>query len=104
MPPLLLFMKPYATEFYSSKAWKDCREAYASSKGRLCERCLANGVYRPYAIVHHKTHITPENITDPDVVLNWANLECLCRECHALEHDKRKRRYKVDEFGRVTIL
>lgn len=97
-------MKPYAIEFYSSKAWKDCREAYARSKGKLCERCLEKGVYAPSEIVHHKVHITPQNINNPDIVLNWDNLECLCRNCHSQEHDARKRRYKVDAAGRVTIL
>ena len=37
-------------------------------------------------ICHHKTYITPENINDPNVTLNWNNLEALCQTCHNLEH------------------
>jgi 5-methylcytosine-specific restriction endonuclease McrA len=96
-------MKPYAEEFYKSKAWKQCREAYARSKGGLCEKCLKDGRYTAGEIVHHKVHLSPENITDPNVSLNWDNLELLCRLHHAEAHGREKR-YKVDEAGRVTVL
>jgi hypothetical protein len=96
-------MKPYAEEFYKSKAWKECRAAYMKSVGGLCERCLKEGKYTAGEIVHHKINITPENICDPTVTLNWGNLECVCRLCHAAAHGNVKR-YKVDAAGRVTIL
>lgn len=101
--PIFLPMKPYAEEFYSSTAWKDCRKAYAKSKGWLCERCLKEGRITSGEIVHHKIHLTPENIVKPEVALNWDNLELLCRQHHAEAHGRAKR-YKVDEFGRVTVL
>ena len=94
-------MQEYAENFYKSKAWQKCRKAYAKSKGGLCERCLNKGIYKAGEIVHHKQHITPGNITDPNIILAWDNLELLCRDCHAQEHDRRKRRYKVDDMGRV---
>lgn len=95
-------MKPYAGALYNGKAWQDCRSAYKKSKGGLCERCLSKGIYKAGEIVHHKVHISPENINNPQIALNWENLELLCRDCHALEHSKGKR-YKVDELGRVTV-
>lgn len=95
-------MKDYAKGFYCSLAWKNTRRAYAKSKGGLCERCLAKGLYRAGVIVHHKVYLSPENINDPAVSLNWDNLELVCRDCHAQEHDGLKRRYTVDELGRVT--
>ena len=94
-------MQDYAREFYSSTAWKNTRTAYAKSVHNLCERCLRKGVYTPGEIVHHKIHITPDNILDPVITLNFKNLELVCRECHAEEHGQRKRRYKIDELGRV---
>lgn len=94
--------KEYAKEFYNSKAWKECREAYKKSVGGICERCSRQGLISPAEIVHHKIRITPDNIKDPCIVLSWGNLEALCRNCHAEEHArKRKRRYEVDEHGRV---
>lgn len=95
-------MQEYAKAFYFSTAWRSCREAYAKSVGGLCERCLERGLYVPGEIVHHKVHITPENINDESVTLSWDNLELVCRECHADEHRRVKKRYKVDEFGRVV--
>ena len=104
--------KDYAKAFYKTKAWKNCRAGYISSVGGLCERCYRNGLIVPGDIVHHKIHLTPENIKDPTVALNWKNLECLCRLCHNDEHkgdfldgrtDLIQKRYRIDEFGRVII-
>ena len=96
-------MKQFAKAFYLSTAWKNCRDAYVSSRRGLCERCLERGVVRPGVIVHHRVHVSPENVGDPDVVLNWDNLQLVCRDCHAELHSGRgQRRYDVDELGRVT--
>lgn len=94
-------MKEYASVFYSSKAWKETREAYKKYRGGLCERCFAKGLYKAGEIVHHKTYITPDNVNDPAVTLSFDNLELVCRDCHAAEHDRRQRRYKLDDLGRV---
>lgn len=94
--------KEYAKGFYNSQAWHDCRNAYVSYKGGLCERCLASGIYTAGEIVHHKKHITPLNVNDPNITLNFNNLQLLCRECHAAVHGKDKR-YRFDEFGRCLI-
>lgn len=94
--------KDYAKRFYSSQAWQMCRDAYAKSVSGLCERCLQAGLYEPGEIVHHKIHLTPENIRDLDVALNWANLELVCRKCHAEEHGKKRKRYDLDENGMVV--
>lgn len=73
--------KDYAKGFYNSKAWRDTQAAYMASQHYVCERC--GGMAR---IVHHKTYITPQNINDPSITLDWANLEALCMDCHANEH------------------
>ena len=97
-------MKEYAAAFYLSPAWRKCRAAYVKSVGGLCEDCLKRGIYTPGVIVHHRVHITPDNINDESVTLNWDNLELVCRDCHAEAHEQRKRRYRVDEWGRVEAL
>lgn len=96
-------MRQFAERFYKSKAWQQTREAYAKSVGGLCEKCFAKGQIKSGEIVHHKTKLSPDNINDPSVTLNWDNLELLCRDCHGKEHDNIPRRYKVDELGRVII-
>ena len=94
-------MKPFAVSFYKSKAWKTCRASYMERVGGLCEDCLKVGRFTPAEIVHHVTELTPENINDPSITLNPDNLRAVCRECHAVEHGARPRRYKVDEMGRI---
>lgn len=97
--------KEFSNSFYKSQLWVKCRNNYAASKGWLCERCLKKGLIVPGEIVHHVVELTPENINDQAVTINWSNLRLLCRECHAEVHDFKKTpsRYKVDEMGRVTI-
>ena len=96
--------RPFAVRFYHSKAWKSTRDAYAASKCFLCERCLDRGVYSKGEIVHHKRHLTPENINDPRVTLNFDNLELLCRDCHADEHYQggKPKRYAFDKDGNIV--
>ena len=97
--------RDFAKGFYKSKAWKECRAAYAKAARGLCERCLSKGIYRAGEIVHHVEHISPDNIQDPKVLLDWNNLQLVCRECHAELHPKGRegRRYQLDELGRVII-
>lgn len=87
--------------FYHSRAWRECRTAFASSRGGLCERCLAKGLYSPGEAVHHKVRLTADNINDPMITLNWDNLELLCHECHTEEHQRIRPRYVVSRDGRV---
>ena len=96
-------MKEYAKSFYKSKAWLHCRDAYLSMVGGLCEPCLKAGRYTPAVIVHHKVFISPENISKPEITLNFENLEAVCRFCHAEKHSNSVKRFEVDELGRVTV-
>lgn len=89
-------------QFYKTKAWQHCRDAYARSKGGLCERCLKQGVLSAGVIVHHKVYLSDENFNDPSIALDWNNLELLCRNCHGAEHSGK--RFTIDEFGRVTAV
>lgn len=73
--------KEFAKSFYNSRAWKMCKDGYIKSRYGLCERCE-----KPGDIVHHKVLLTPENINNHDVSLNWEHLEYLCIDCHNKEH------------------
>lgn len=52
----------------------------------MCERCFGRGKVVPAKVVHHKVHLTPDNITDPHVTLSYDNLQRLCQDCHAEVH------------------
>ena len=74
--------KPWANSFLHSKPWLTCRTGYINERiridGGLCEVCKTNLGY----IVHHKIMLTPENINDPDISLNWEHLSYECKSCH----------------------
>lgn len=93
--------REFAKAFYHSQAWKQTQAAYTKKAGGLCEMCLQHGLVTAGVIVHHKIHLTADNINDQDITLNPKNLILLCRDCHAAVH-KPEKRWKVDEFGRVT--
>ena len=110
--------REFAQAFYNSTAWKRCREAYKHKRSYLCENCLRRGIYKAGEIVHHKIELDPVNINNPEVTLNFDNLELLCRDCHAEVHGNvggqfakinaqrraaknNKNRYVIRDDGRV---
>ena len=92
---------PDIERFYTTTAWRKCRASFIKEKGGLCEICLSKGLIVPAVHVHHKKHITPENLSDPSITLNHDNLMALCEECHAEQH--RTKRWRVDPLGRVLL-
>ena len=99
----VVIMKEFAKAFYKSSEWQKCRASYIKSVNGLCERCLQRGLIVPGYIVHHKCYLTPENILDPSVTLNFDNLEFLCHDCHNREHGRTKipKRYEILPDGGV---
>lgn len=97
--------KEFARKFYSSGAWTRCRNTYSAERGHLCERCLRRGILTHGEIVHHKIELTPDNIDDPNITLNFSNLELLCRPCHDEVHDHRmkSRRFDIGPNGEIII-
>lgn len=75
-------MQDFAKAFYLSSAWRKTREYIFKRDMGLCVRCG-----KPGEIVHHKIYLTPQNINNPAISLSEDNLETLCRECHAIEHE-----------------
>lgn len=77
-------MKEFAKQFYKSKAWIQCREAFINSlPDKTCNRCKE----QPGKIVHHKIELAPNNINNPYITLNFDNLEYVCQDCHNKEHN-----------------
>lgn len=74
----------FAKKFYNSKAWKRCREGYINSlnNGGMCEHCEKKGKLVHGYILDHIEEININNIDNPDITLNWDNLQYLCLSCH----------------------
>jgi len=73
--------REFAKDFYKSKEWQKIREAILMRDRYLCVKCGA-----PAEEVHHKKHLTPQNIYDPKITMNPENLVSLCKACHFEEH------------------
>ena len=97
--------KQFARQFYSSKAWQDCRNEYMKQAHYLCEDCMKRGIYKPAKEVHHIEELTPDNIYRPEISLNFNNLVALCKECHKARHNEcnKERRYVFGSNGEVII-
>ena len=73
--------RDFAKSFYNSKEWELTREYILKRDNYLCVNCG-----RPAEEVHHKKHLSPENINDVSVTMNPKNLVSLCKNCHFEEH------------------
>ncbi len=95
-------MKSWARWFYESLTWRKTSRDYIDSVSGLCERCSTDDNPVPAVICHHRVWLAPNNINDPDITLNWDNLEALCMDCHNKEHKRKEpKRYRFDECGRI---
>lgn len=98
-------MREFAKQFYNSKEWHTARELYLKKKGRLCERCLSLGKYTAADTVHHIIHLNARNIKDEKIALGEDNLMALCKDCHNIIHErKRKKRFQIRQDGTVSPL
>ncbi len=74
-----------------------------NSVNGLCERCLEKGIVKAADIVHHIIELDDEKARDPDIALNFDNLQALCIECHNEIHfgKRQPKRYIIAEDGKV---
>lgn len=104
--------RDFAVGFYHSPQWLHNRKAYMAKvidspfgliPPGMCERCFEQGKLVPAKVVHHKTHLTPENIDDPHITLAFSNFQRLCQDCHAAVHTGgQESRIAFDEHGNVV--
>ncbi|MBO7336438.1 MAG: HNH endonuclease [Lachnospiraceae bacterium] len=77
--------RDFARSFYASKEWEKVRTFVMMRDRYMCQKCG-----RPAQEVHHKIHLSPENIWDVSITLNPDNLVALCRDCHFAQHEEDK--------------
>lgn len=84
--------------FYRSDEWHLARAIKIANRNGLCEKCG-----QPANEVHHKIHLTIQNVDDPSIALNQSNLMLLCTDCHNKEHHRFGRRdgYYFDAEGNL---
>lgn len=85
------------SKFYESKQWRRISAAYMSSKSYICEECG-----KPATICHHKIWLDGSNVKDPEIALNFDNLEALCLDCHNRIHYSQHGLLLFDKDGNIT--
>lgn len=97
-----IMAREFAKQFYGSTAWQQCRDTYRQKAAGLCEDCRKRGIINAGDEVHHVIWLTPQNINDPNITLNFDNLVLLCHECHMKRHGNSKR-YRILPDGSIKI-
>ena len=89
---------PAIHRFYRSDTWKMARAIKIASASGCCEICGDVGTE-----VHHIIHLTPQNISDPNITINQENLKLLCNACHNKIHNRFEGRaqYTFDADGNL---
>ena len=92
---------PDIERFYTTRAWRKCRDSVLKEHSGLCQLCMQKGLIEPATHVHHRVPLTPENLNDPHITLDRSNLMALCEACHAEQH--RTKRWRCDPNGHVNL-
>ena len=90
----LYMAQKYSKAFYHSKEWEQVRQYVLMRDRYMCQHCG-----KPAQEVHHKIHISPDNLWDVKVTLNPDNLVSLCKDCHFEEHKQDKAAGKRKSLG-----
>lgn len=75
-------------DFYRTEEWAALTEKLKQQSHGVCAQCQKTIADWSLLIVHHKIHLTLENMKDPNISLNEKNLEVICLDCHNKEHNR----------------
>ena len=76
---------------YHSQAWQAVRTQVLARDGYRCQVCKRAGRLTPATTVHHLKSVRQA----PNLKLDPANLETICRACHNAEHTERAQAIKT---------
>lgn len=81
-------------KMYNTTQWRNLRKIYLMEHP-LCEECLKHNIVNAENLsVHHLKSPFDPNISEMERysrLLDYGNLQTLCRECHGLEHANRQK-------------
>lgn len=80
-------------EFYHSKEWEKFREIVIAERmtdeGLILDEVTGKPITKRYDIIlHHKIHLTEENVNDRNISLNPENIQIVSHRTHNLIHEK----------------
>lgn len=72
---------------YQNKHWRKLRDTYLKEHP-VCEECLKKGRVTPAQDVHHIKSPFKGGEINYNLLLDYHNLESLCKDCHGLLHSQ----------------
>lgn len=80
-------------EFYHTKEWEKFREIVIAERmtdeGLILDEVTGKPITKRYDIIlHHKIHLTEENVNDRSISLNPENIQIVSHRTHNLIHEK----------------
>lgn len=74
---------------YNNTTWRKLREVYMHEHP-LCEECLKKGKVTPAEDIHHIRSPFTGGEVNYSLLLNYSNLESVCKKCHQLIHNAKE--------------
>ena len=79
-------------KLYNNTKWRKLRDVYMMEHP-LCQRCLEKGITKVAEDCHHKKSPFRNGLSmieRYELLLDYDNLEALCRDCHNDEHRNKR--------------
>lgn len=89
-------MRKLRAEAYNNTAWRKMRDTYLKEHP-LCEEHLKRGEVVAAEDVHHKKSPFQKGEINYNLLLNYENLESVCKECHGNIHSKQQGHISPEE-------
>lgn len=79
--------------FYTSNEWRKFRETFIAERlardGELIDEETSEAIIDPSrAVLHHRIHLTEENVNNREISLNPKNIELVSEQTHIKIHDR----------------
>lgn len=79
-------MRNLRQKAYQNTKWRKMRDTYMHEHP-LCEECLKQGKVTPAEDIHHKRSPFQKGEVNWNLLLDYNNLEAVCKTCHATIHN-----------------
>lgn len=80
-------MRKLRQQAYQSTQWRKLRNIFMKEHP-ICADCLSKGKITPAVDIHHDKSPFKNGEINWNLLLDYDNLVPLCKECHALRHNK----------------
>lgn len=82
---------------YQNPQWRKMRESYMHEHP-ICEECLKQGKITPAHDIHHKKSPFRSGEVNWTLLLDYNNLEAVCKDCHGRIHAKQQGHLTPEEI------